>query len=253
MMMKMDNSLPPTLDELNGSDNNNLDTASNSSIPAGNATKRTKSAYRPVWSTWRRYVSVKLWAAVALASDINPHKLQAVQKYQPEKYQKFRRRLKKAVSWLGTDLKVVEHPDKGTTGEEQMVSLISFVRCAESKNIRVSKTLSEMVGTAVYDSLSSSAEATTTSSENTTSTISASDAKMQEMRIVGNTGRSKELDERYQELQDDANEVAERLKAKNGYPPSKQVVVNDLHKQAKWRNREVGTLMRNIRVTWRRR
>ncbi len=253
MMMKMDNSLPPTLDELNGSDNNNLDTASNSSIPAGNATKRTKSAYRPVWPNWRRRVSVKLWAAVALASDINPHKLQELEIHQLEKYEKYLGRLDKAVSWLGTDLEVVDHPDNGTTGEEQMVRLIDFVRCAETKRIRVSKTLSEMVRTAVFDSPASSAEATTTSIENPATTISASDMNTLQERVIGSAGKSSELIERNQELQQEADAVAERLKAKIGRTPSKQLVVNELHKMAKWSNREVGTLMRNIRVTWRRR
>ena len=71
--------------------------------------------------------------------------MERVRKYHPDKYKKYKSRLDIAISWLKTDLEIVDHPSNGTCSEQKMVKLVDFIECAESKdNIKLLKGLSDI-------------------------------------------------------------------------------------------------------------
>ena len=75
----------------------------------------------PNWKAWQQKTSVFLWKAVALSCNFRPFDLERVKKYHPDKYKKYKSRLNTAISWLKTDLEIIDHPSNGASSEQKMV------------------------------------------------------------------------------------------------------------------------------------
>lgn len=204
----------------------------------------------PNWKAWQQKTSIFLWKAVALSCNFRPVDLERVKKYHPDKYSKYKSRLGIAISWLKTDLEIVDHPSNGTCSEQQMVKLVDFIECAESKdNIKLLKGLSD-----IAKSRNPPGRASETTSIDEPKVLAPSSSTVSDIKTaVQKKGqKSQALIERDRRLQKAADIIAAKLKAEmKGRLITKELVATYLRKEEQWREMERKTILRNIRITWR--
>lgn len=97
------------------------------------------------WKLWQSYACVKLWEAVALSLNIFPSKLEKTKETNHTRYLNYRRRLKRAITWLSIDINFLkDHPANGIDPKDKMVFLVDFVRWAQANNLKITPELMEI-------------------------------------------------------------------------------------------------------------
>ena len=204
----------------------------------------------PNWKAWQQKTSVFLWKAVALSCNFRPFDLERVKKYHPDKYKKYKSRLNTAISWLKTDLEIIDHPSNGASSEQKMVKLVDFIECAESrKNIKLLKVFSDI---AKSQNPPDCASDTTSKDERELLPSSSSTVPETKTAVQKKGQKSQTLIARNRDLQEAANTIAAKLKAEmKGRLITKDMVAKHLKKEERWREIDHATILRAIKTTWR--